>query len=111
MRVKRDECSVTRQCEKEILACHSALVTCYLLLVHLAGAKIEGVSYVTPTVSPERGLSLVNPLMPAKSKRGPEARTCMPRRASPCDSVPSGAAPRVLTRPFTSPARLNCRLS
>src|SRR5207247_7273673 len=78
---------------------------------HLAGVKIEGVSYVTPTVIPERGLRLVNPLIPAKSKRNPEARICMPRRASPCDSVPRGPLPgRVLARPFTSPARLNCLL-
>src|SRR6266508_6587188 len=50
---------------------------------YLAGVKIEGVSYVTPTVIPERGLRLVNPLIPAKSTRNPEARICIPKRASP----------------------------
>ena len=59
---------------------------------------------MTPTVTPERGLNLVNPLMPAKSKRNPEARICMPKRAWPCDSVPSGPVPgRVFARPFGNP--------
>ena len=57
---------------------------------------------MTPTVMPDRGLKLVNPLMPAKSKRKPDARICIPRRASPCDSVPNGPLPgRVFARPFT----------
>ena len=47
--------------------------------------------------------------MPAKSKRSPDARICIPRRASDCDSVPSGPPPGlVFARPFTSPAKLNC---
>src|SRR5438105_891872 len=78
------------------------------ILFYFAGVKIEGVSYVTPTVTPERGLNFVRPLIPAKSKRKPLARTCIPKRASPCDSVPSGPVPgRVFCRAFISPARLN----
>src|SRR5215831_16657453 len=74
---------------------------------YFAGVKSEGVSYVTPTVTPERGLNLVRPLIPAKSKRRPLACTCMPKRASPCDSVPRGPVPgRVFCRPFTSPSTL-----
>ena len=55
---------------------------------------------MTPIVNPELGLKFVRPLIPAKSKRRPEARTCIPSRASACDSVPSGPFPgRVLARP------------
>src|SRR5712692_7985940 len=70
-----------------------SLFTCHWSLIYLAGLKMDGESYVTPTVIPECGLKLVSPLMPAKSKRNPDARTCMPSRASPCDSVPRGPRP------------------
>lgn len=88
-------------------AYHSSLFT-YHYQVYLAGTKTVGLSYVTPMVRPELGLKFVSPLIPAKSNRKPEARICIPKRASDCDSVPSGPVPgRVFARPLTSPAKLN----